>query len=127
MSERKILGRSHFQAARLKQKWVDVPEIEEGGQVLVRELNSAEAVEVNGFNGADQNARVAAMVIINEDGSRVFDPDNPDDVQILAAMPASAINRICMTINELNGKTRRQLEESAKNSEASLNTASASA
>lgn len=124
---RRVFGRSDIGSVKLKTEYVDVPEWGEGACVLVREMNSVEALTINSFNEPDQNARIAAMVLVNEDGSQMYDYKNPDDIQELARQNADAIRRIGLTGIRLSGRSQKQIEDALKNSEASLNADSAGA
>lgn len=116
MSERRVFGREEIRGAQLKTDYVDIPEWGEGVCVKVRELNSEESILCKQLDGPKQNAVVAAMLMINEDGTPIYDPNNPDDVATLARKGANVIGRICMAGIRLSGKTEQEIQAVLKNS-----------
>ena len=81
--------------ASAKPRPIDVPQ---WGRVYLRDITVAEVelqAEVD-IDKADKNkmARAAARVLCDENGVRLFDPENADDVNLIAAQPWSILRRL---------------------------------
>lgn len=127
MTDIRFLNRESILANKPKTGHVEIPEWGEGASVRIRELGSADAIIIKGLSGPDQNAKIAARVMIDEEGKQLFDHDNPEDVEFLSRTKAKIIERICLAAMNLSGVTEEQIQEAVKNSEASLSTDSVSA
>lgn len=127
MSEMKFLNRESILAIKPKTEVVEVPEWGEGVCVRVRQIGSADAINIKQFSGPDQNARLAALVMVDEEGRTLFDQDNAEDIEFLSRTRANIIDRICLAAMNLNGISEEQIREAVKNSGASRNTDSVSA
>jgi hypothetical protein len=100
---------------------VDVPEW--GGTVYVRELTARErddfesgCVVIKGDkqtpNLRNYRGRLAALVIGNDKGGRLFEDDDADQ---LGELPAAALDKILDVARKVNGMTREATEEAEKN------------
>jgi hypothetical protein len=105
--------------AGFKTERVPVPEIEEGGEFLIRELTSDEA-EFFGFSmmGADgktdvrlargKRVEIVRFAVIDEDGERLF---SKDDSKWLSELSNDVIQRVSDAILALSGLAREETEE----------------
>jgi hypothetical protein len=121
-----LLGRDTILSAPdLPRETVPVPEW--GGEVLVRGLTGAErdAFEESCYTGrgkdrrenfANLRARLVALAIIGEDGTRVF---AEADVKALGGKSAAGLDRVFAVIQRLNGLRERDVEDLAGNFEPS--------
>lgn len=90
----------------LKRETVDVPEW--GGEVLVRELTSAERDQFEIFilerkkqdDYRGVRAKLLSLTVVNEAGERLF---SDDDIEALAQKSASAVDRIFSVAQRLSG------------------------
>lgn len=104
----------------VRTKTIDVPEW--GGEVIIATM-SAERHAVYeelaaGKGKHDALAYYAMNVIVNDDGSPMF--DSIDDIKALGRKSSMALIRILNAGIELNGVTEKDIEETAKNLEPSL-------
>lgn len=108
-------------AKDIKTEKVSVPEW--GGDVLVRGLTGAERDEFEGsivqIEGKKQTmdmgnirARLCAMSMVDEQGVRIFDEEDVDE---LGKKSASALQRIFEVTQRLSGLTTEDVENLAKN------------
>lgn len=99
------------------QTTVDVPEL--GGRVIVRSLSAgerdrfeAEQIERRQAGGGavyhNFRARLLVWCLIDEDGALLF---GPDDVEVLAALPARALQPAFNAAAALNAMTPDDVEE----------------
>ncbi len=74
------------------------------GTVYVKSPTVAEVEEqiAERKEGSDKHAiaRAAARLICNEAGERIFDPDNPGDVALLASQPMAYLSAVTNAFNE---------------------------
>jgi hypothetical protein len=109
-------------ATSLKTEVVDVPEW--GGAVTIRELTAGEAAEV-GRLAADKKLNQAYWVmvsVVDESGKRIF---SLHDLPGLQGLASGAVMKVATAAVKLNGLD--DAEVTAKNSEASPNSDSATA
>ena len=112
-------------------------EVEEwGGAVIVRMMSGADrdkfeqsltTVRPDGrreANLTNMRSKLVAMCAVDEDGRLLF---GADEVEHLARKSASAIERVFVVAQRLNGLAPDDLGEARKNSAPGLNGASASA
>ena len=100
---------------------IDVPEWGEGAQVRVRsltgrELDRFDAGVVNNGKKMDLDnltARLCVAGIVDESGQPCFDES---DVMALGNKSAAALGRCAEKIRELSGRTKKEMEDIAKNS-----------
>jgi len=97
------------QTAAFKPKPV---EIEGWGTVYVRALTVAEFDEQvqQAANGGEKQriAKGAARILCDENGNRVFDPENVDDVALLASQPWSTLRKLSAAFEEHNGASKTE-------------------
>ena len=106
-------------ASDLPTRDVSVPEW--GGTVRVRTLNGAERDAWEASIVADREkqsianvrAKFAALVIVDEQGNRLF---NEYDVSLLARKSSKALSRVLVEGQKLSGLTNDDMEELAKTS-----------
>jgi len=103
-------------------KFVDVDVPEWGGVVFIKTLTGTErdAFEESIIRDGKANltnirAKLCVRTIVNEKGERLF-ADN--DIAVLGAKSAKALDRIFAAAQKLNGITAEDIEELEKNSEA---------
>lgn len=101
--------------AAVKPKRVDVPG---WPAVYVRALTVAE-VEAQADDTADKAdkhriARGAARVMCDEQGNRLIDPDNQDEVNLLASQPWALLRHVLNGADDFNGTSDKGQGE-AKN------------
>lgn len=121
-------------ASDIVREQVDVPEW--GGYVYVQSLSGAErdALEAGMIDNAGKKnwevrlnnfrARMAAMAIVDEDGTRLFDEK---DVAALGKKSGAALDRIYSVAQRLSGMSDEDVEELLGNSESGPNGGSGSA
>lgn len=102
--------------AVIKPKKVD--DVPEWPGVHVRALTVAE-VEAQADDTADKSnkhriARGAARVMCDADGNRLIDPDNQDEVNLLASQPWALLRKVLAASETFNGTTEKGQAE-AKN------------
>jgi hypothetical protein len=117
------LGRDAIlKAAALKTEDVPVPEW--GGSVLVRELRGRERDEWEASlavqrgkqmvpDVANMRAKLAARVIVGEDGEPLF---TQQDVAALGELSAAALDRVFEVASRLSGLGEAAVEEAGKTS-----------
>lgn len=120
-----FLGRSALLQKRPRRtKCVQLPEL--GGAVIVRELSALERGQYEAYfrsrSGETHLQRLArarhkliVMTVIDENGHRLF---SDDDLKALDSLPASVAERITQAAQELSAVSDDDLDELAKNSEA---------
>ena len=102
---------------------VEVPEW--GGTVRVRALSAAELDDFNAsvvrtkgqnveVNRRNYRAKLVARCVVNGDDKTPMFTDE-SDILALGLQPASALDRILVVINRLNGMTEEDQEELVKN------------
>lgn len=107
-----------LQAKDLESREIEVPEW--GGTVCVRMLTAKERDELEAFwlkrreSGDYTNARaqIVALTVCDESGDRLF---AEADVDLLAGKSAAAMQRVYDAAMELNGFTKKDVEDLAKN------------
>src|SRR5260363_278756 len=104
----KLLRAAFQQAAAPRYTPVELPGI---GRVFVKELTVG---EVNLYRDEDEagvnlGRSLARIPYANEDGERLFDPDNPDDVALLNRLPA----RVLRCLNQATEEKREKTEGAA--------------
>lgn len=106
-------------AKDIKVEEIDVPEW--GGSVFVRVMSGKErdaferTIDDSAGNKRENfRARLAALVISDDKGSRLFDEK---DIASLALKSALALDRVCKAGMHLNGVGADEVEELEKNSE----------
>jgi hypothetical protein len=115
----KLLNKSAILSADdLKHEDVDVPSW--GGTVRVRELTGQERDEFRAAIASDEgvplgkfSAALLAACCIGEDGARLF---SMDDIAVLAAKNASALDAPAAAAMRLNGLGGNSIEDAVKNS-----------
>lgn len=118
-----ILGKAAILAAEDRPiHEVDVPEW--GGKVLVRALTAGERDRyeteatleglVGAVSGAGLRARLSVICLCDEDGNRIFDAD---DAEELAAKNGRALDRVFELAAELSGMGANDVETLAGNSD----------
>lgn len=105
---------------------VPVPEIEEGGEVIVQSMTGAERDKFEASLTIDQGkkgvkadlknvrARMVAATVVDERGRKLF---TPNDVEELGKTSAAALDRIFAVSRELSGMSEKDVEELAENLE----------
>lgn len=105
---------------------VDVAVPEWGGPVRVRSMTAGERDEWEGWlvanagpdrarNLANIRARLVALTAIDGAGARLFPA--PEDVELLGAKAAAAVDRLFSAASRLNRLSKADVEELAGNSE----------
>jgi hypothetical protein len=93
---------------------VDVPEW--GGSVHVRTMTGSERDRFEAEHikdpSKDFRARIVATTVCDENGTRLFEPE---DIPILGRKSCSALDRITDVAVRLNGFSKKDQEELAKN------------
>ena len=125
-----MLTKAAIQKAKpVRTKKVKVPEW--GGEVYVLAMSGTErdAYEAEYMampekaRAVNMRARMAARVIVNDKGDRLF---TDDDINWLGDQPASALERIFIVAMKLAGMTKDDAEELEKNSPSAPSGASTS-
>ena len=123
-----------LEAPDLKTEAVQVPEW--GGSVLVRSMNGADrdAFEASMITTladgtrkpdmANMRAKLVALTVVDEAGNRLFDIT---DVARLALTSATALERVFIAAQRLNGIGPASEDDAVKNSAAGLSESSTSA
>lgn len=99
---------------KLKEELVDVPEIEEDGQILVREMNSVrsklfqETIKADHFNLI--NLIIACCV--DEDGAQVN--DHKDSLLLESNIPKTAFANLVNACLRVNGFTTDEAKKKGK-------------
>ena len=98
----------------LKQERINVPAW--GGEVNVRELTAGEKERLEALYSGEHTgtiqATVVSMVVLDDNGERVF---TDDDIGALSSMSGSAIQAIFKAATRLSGVTTEAREELEKN------------
>ena len=106
----------------LKKILVDVPELQEGGQVWIQEMDAAardrfDEWVVNNKDRKGMRARIIIETAVDDDGKLMFsDLDIPD----LLKKPSKLIIRLADAGMEISGMNEDSKVETVKNSEADL-------
>ncbi|TEA79837.1 hypothetical protein [Allopusillimonas ginsengisoli] len=80
-----------------------IVEIDDVGKVMIRELALRDLDSVDSDDTTDARARNVALTIYTEDGSeRVFDPDSPEDIEIIKNLGNREINRLASALAAKN-------------------------
>ena len=91
---------------------------EKWGTVFVRAITVGELEDQNEDTADWKNqrkiARAAARVICDEGGGLVFDPDNQDDVELIARQPWPLLKQVIDAADTFNATSPKAAEE-AKN------------
>jgi len=104
-------------------KTIEVPVPEWGGSVLVRTISGTErdAFEQTIFDGKSQSARLtnirarlAALTMVDEKGKRLYEDK---EIATLGRKSAKPLDRIYDAAAKLNGLSKDDVEDLAKNSE----------
>ena len=123
-----MLSKEQILAAEdLSTETIHVPEW--GGDVVIKELTGAQkdAFEQTTFtrngknyevNLTDMRARLCAISIVGEDGSRMF---CDREIKALGGKSAKALDRVFSACQRLNGMTNDEIDEMSKNSLAAQN------
>ena len=96
------------------------------GQVCIRELSANERVELvsiaQGKDGevANEDAtlfytKLVAMSLVDDKGSRLFDPNNPDDLEALKTRAWQRLEHMAEKVMAFNGMSDDEQEDTAKN------------
>ncbi|MCE5185075.1 MAG: hypothetical protein LLF76_03000 [Planctomycetaceae bacterium] len=110
-------------ASALKTDTVDVPEL--GGKVMIQEMTAAERdsfeasqLQKNGKNYETnfQNLRAKLIVRCVIDAQKKVRLFTDDDAVIVGQLPASKIDKLFSACQRLNGLSKADVEELAKNS-----------
>lgn len=89
-------------AATAKPKLVPV-EVDGWGTVHIAVLTVAEIDAINADQTASTIAKNFGRFICNEDGSRMFDVTNAEDVKLLESQPFPLVQQLLKDINRING------------------------
>ncbi len=131
-----VLNREQIRAAKdIKLHTVAVPEW--GGEVKVRMLTARErtqfeqAVTSGRGQNRDVNMRIfreklLALVLVDEQGNRLFNDQDQEDLEIISGKSASACERVVDVAMRMNGLSRRDVESLTGNSETTENGSSPS-
>lgn len=108
----KRLSKADFMASKLKQEKLELPEL--NGEVWVREFTAAERVRVQELTtlvGPGGKAiirfdkrfygEIVAMVLVDEDGKQVFEPDDAKDLDNLGGALLDKITAFAMDLSGL--------------------------
>lgn len=116
-----VLNRAQILAPReLESETVSVPEW--GGDVIVRALTGAERdqfeagfVKEGGRQGEmtleNTRARLVALSVVDEHGQRLF---STDDIEMLGAQPAAALDRVFFVARRLSRLSNEDLAQLVK-------------
>lgn len=113
-----ILTREQILASKRAREVVSVPEW--GGDVIVADMGGTKRDEFErwcldnkGSNFVGVRATLASYTIIDEEGARLF---TPDDVAALGELSAAALQRVYDVATRLNRLSNADAEELEKNS-----------
>jgi len=91
---------------------------QEWGKVYVRAITvdelDAQSDDTADWKNKSRIARGAARVICDIGGTRIFDPDSPDDVALIGRQPWVLLRQVIDASNEFNGLNAKG-SEAAKN------------
>lgn len=101
-------------SAKPKTREVALPD---GNSVRVRALTTGQADFIKSLNGNSDkgNALLFAMAVVDENGNPMFDPNNPADLETIAAMSFDVVFMVTQAATELSGMTKKGVEGLAKN------------
>jgi hypothetical protein len=108
---------------RLRPKVTTVETAE--GPVFVRAMSGVGRMEYfrlvreAGDGGMAPMHEIAALGLCDQDGTLVFDVENPADLAELAAFDGDVLQRICMALLDTSGMSARAQEDAEKKSDAS--------
>lgn len=101
--------------SKLARETVPVPELYEGCAIIVREMMSAEQSAFSDFikdkSNVDSNAKAVSIVIINPDGTRMF---NASNVKSLSRLGMRVMHRIVEATLRLSGMDQEAIEARKK-------------
>lgn len=85
---------------------VQLKDMPEWGAAYVRVLTVGEIINQERDSADDKNkpqlARAFCRLLCEEDGTRVFDPDNPADIQAVLELPWPMVRRVLEDGNKAN-------------------------
>ena len=118
------LGKINFRDNR-KRKTVFIPELEDSFTLSALTVGQMKKLK----EGDEDNIpRQLAMAIVDpETGACVYDVDNPEDIEMLNAMPLSIFSPLIDALNEINGRGQDTIEQAKKKSNLTPFSVSASA
>lgn len=96
-------------AAAPKPTAVDMPAW--GGTVYVKVLTLAQAEAIGPAGGKYQLARGLASVVVDENGERIFDPDNEDDLQTIGSQSLAVLGPLITAANDTNAAGADAIEK----------------
>jgi hypothetical protein len=122
---KKILGRKDILEAKDREKFEEVEVPEWGGIVLVRVIGGDERDRFEAsimkrrgddvqLNMENIRARLVALSVVDENGERLF---SDADVIELGKKSGVALDRVYEIAQRINGLTKKDVKELAKNSE----------
>lgn len=86
-----------------------------GGTVYVRSQNVAEVELQRERGGAEEKisriARNACGVLCDEHGVLLFNPENDEDVQLVARQPWPFLESVLVAVNTLNAHSKEGIDE----------------
>lgn len=113
--------RDTIRKARPKVHAVETPD----GPVYVRALSGAGRQRyldfVEAADGKVPYGRVAALALCEPDGTMVYDPEEPADVEECAEIDGQTLDSICMKLFEVSGLTKKAGDDAEKKLDASVN------
>lgn len=115
------LGRIDF-AAQRRIVTVEIPELQ--GSFRLRQLSVSHLNTVS-TDAPDRLSRLLALAIVDDNGEQIYKSE--EDIANLKEMSISIFNPLIDAYNDLMGFSQKKVDDTTKKSEASLNTASASA
>jgi len=62
-----------------------------------------------------RSARLLAMTIVEEDGTRSFDPDSAADLELLNGRNGAVLDRLVGEVAEINGLTADEVKDAEEN------------
>lgn len=118
------LGKINFRDNR-KRKTVFIPELE--GSFTLAALTVGDMRKLK--EGDENNIpRQLAMALVDpETAQPLYNVDNPEDIEMLNAMPLSIFSPLIDALNEINGRATEAIDDAKKKSNLTPFTHSASA
>lgn len=115
-----VLNREKLLSRKPKTLTVELPD---GDSIIVRRMSALDWERVKESDPEDQDIpRQLAMIMCDEEGKRLFDPDNPDDVKLCGeAVALEEATPILKAAGKITASESGK-DEQAKKSEASPNT-----
>jgi hypothetical protein len=89
-----------------------------GNCILVRQLTANEAEIIRHKETKDllsANVILFAMAVINEDGSRIFDPDSDEDIQLVGNLGFDLVLEVVKKVSVLSGIKKEDIDAALKN------------